>query len=687
MSSFLLDEEFLKNEDMDRDEMEELIGPNFDDFKAGLGQKTGFDSDAPSESLPKGFEMVDEDEILTGDLMEGVSQEDVESMETEINPANPNQPVDDELDTVGRYLEEKQDEYEDYLDAVRQGERMLKRFGGRMDRDTVELQRNVDRAKSKVTTYQTMMAYKKKLEKGEVEKPVGIKPSDLTESDDQMLQLQQHLEGAFNMKAVQDRVDAQLEPYGKENLEQMKFYKPEAYQELIEPVQREAQDSMKPQVKQSRLEGNYSFIRTFNSEKDITKKKNSKDGLMDAVTNSTRDYVTKMDNIKTEGGAIDEDAVTDLVNTDGNQVIKACGDYIAAKNPILPWGIGKRRKKLVVKLKEEMEKLNPTIEKNVYGYLGRDRGLDNVEQRDVQDSKKSSEDILTGLIIKDEGESLSIDEILMMISNGLGGVIDQARADAFRVKNRNHFTNQTGDQGKDADREKKQKEQRPLKDEEQADEKTKKTMESNPTSTNSSLMVSPSDKQNQNKFYTLAQRMGVSDAMPVEFDQETDEMKEKSILHMQDYDEITDGRRMDEIPMTPEAKTQLALVKTLGFIVGVPNWDNLVAPENLLYEQDDTGQGIKSIMIQQLPEMGVDIGKMTRQDAEKFVKQFDNEDAKSMSTVERMLKNPKVMKGLGDILGVSTERLVQRIKLMIMCISLYRTVGSLTPIPESMFDQ
>ena len=108
----------------------------------------------------------------------------------------------------------------------------------------------------------------------------------------------------------------------------------------------------------------------------------------------------------------------------------------------------------------------------------------------------------------------------------------------------------------------------------------------------------------QKRFVKGAEAMGAGAVMPFEITAEGDMMRADATGY-KSYTELTAERRFDQVKMSNNALMQLTMVKTIGFLFGITDWQQIVDPETLLYNEQ--GDEVKSVRINIVPGMFGDV--------------------------------------------------------------------------------
>ena len=139
----------------------------------------------------------------------------------------------------------------------------------------------------------------------------------------------------------------------------------------------------------------------------------------------------------------------------------------------------------------------------------------------------------------------------------------------------------------------------------------------------------------QQSFVKGTSAMGAYSVLPFEISESGDAVSADSTGYM-DYTELSADRRLDEVKLSDNARMQLTVVKTIGFLFGVADWQQIVDPEELLYNEDN-GE-VKNIRISIVPGMFGDVSdKINDADGKHFAESLKG-DPEGIKMLDAFLK-------------------------------------------------
>ena len=193
-----------------------------------------------------------------------------------------------------------------------------------------------------------------------------------------------------------------------------------------------------------------------------------------------------------------------------------------------------------------------------------------------------------------------------------------------------------------------------------------------------------SKRMQQKRFYQGAEQFGAAGAMPMVFDVEASELKERQRGDYVDYNELIKNQKLDGIQMSENALEQLSKIKIIGFLFGISDWQQIIDPEKLLYEEKDGV--VNSVQIAAMPGLADVPEKMTMEEAEKFASSLIGEDTNALEVLAITLSNANLMVNpLADAVGADAGVLLKRLKTLMLCVDAIKKGRKVSSLNRAFF--
>ena len=333
-----------------------------------------------------------------------------------------------------------------------------------------------------------------------------------------------------------------------------------------------------------------------------------------------------------------------------DKVISSCDAFLEDKEA----ASNRFAARQVARLKEAVVEESETLEDHIYAYLakhptaGRGEGVETDPSKALEAHARDEEAVNTGTADttkREKGaelgdgrdtESMSFADILLAVESGAAGMLVQKDADAYR------------------------------------------------RSLEMTLRIKGSKVEERKRFFEVAKSIGAGSTVPMQMDMEGGAFAERERTRFIDYRTLTEKQRFDEVDFSEDALRQLTLVKALGFLVGIADWQHIVDPEQLLYEKDQ--REVISIRIKEMQGLANVEGKISRQEAERYVKQFDKgRDANALKDLAANLGSQMMLRRLAGALGINPDALYARMETLFFCIKAFVRTGSIEMVPNKYF--
>ena len=155
---------------------------------------------------------------------------------------------------------------------------------------------------------------------------------------------------------------------------------------------------------------------------------------------------------------------------------------------------------------------------------------------------------------------------------------------------------------------------------------------------------------------------GIIDAslMPVEFSEEGD-VKQSDLSAYKDYEELTADKKADEVKLSEAARLQIYMVRAIGLIFGVSDWQQICDPEELLYREED--DSVSAVKIKLIPELMNKLSsKLSDEEGQRLADSFKG-DTHMMKVISAILAEKSVMiNELKNATGVNGKVLGSRMR-------------------------
>ncbi len=417
--------------------------------------------------------------------------------------------------------------------------------------------------------------------------------------------------------------------------------------------EREAEAKLNSDDKRTFGEGYSDYIRNFDKRLQrgsaIGEKK--VEGKLADVLEANREYVEMMERGRCPDGMPDEAILSRISSEAAEKVVKACEAYMADGS-----AQGSMREEREVRhLSEAVRAESERVRENIYAYLAkhptsaRGEGIESDPSKALEAKARDEDSVQanmanatrkrTGNEVGDgrASEEMSFAEILHAVESGEGGHLVERDARAY--------------------------------------EKSLETVNK----------IKGNKTAEQHRFFEVARSLGTGETVPLSIESEggsrNDKKERPSFIN---YRAMTEDDRSDEMDLSENAVRQVTLVKSLGYILGIADWQQIVDPEQLLYEQEE--KNVLSIQLKDIQGLVNLEGKMSRQEAERFVKQFDkSRDGDALRDLAANFGNQLLMRRLAGALGINPDSLYNRMETLFFCIKAFVRTGSINTVPEKFF--
>ena len=425
---------------------------------------------------------------------------------------------------------------------------------------------------------------------------------------------------------------------------------PESFETDEVTSDREEEAKLRSDDKSTFGEGSYEFISRFTDAVDQDAALRENEHMKD-ILEAAENYNRLMESGYCPDGFPDEMIMSELTGQATDQVIAACDELLENEELAEDSPVARQVRRLKTSVSEERD----VIEDHIYAYLAKhptekeSEGVETDPSKALEtragDETGVNTDTASGTKQKNEAhlgdgrtsETMSFKDIVLSVEGGMAGRLLQRDADAYR---------------RSVDVVKRIKGNRVLE---------------------------------QQRFFEVAKELGVGSTVPLSMNTEGSRaFAERGGNEFIDYRTLTENQRMDEIDFSEDAIRQLTLVKSLGFLLGIADWQKIVDPEELLYEHDQ--REVISIKIKEMQGAVNTEGKISRQEAERFVKQFDQRmDANALKDLAANFGNQMMLRSLAGVLGVDANILYSRMETLFFCIKAYIRTGSINTVPGRYF--
>ncbi len=189
-----------------------------------------------------------------------------------------------------------------------------------------------------------------------------------------------------------------------------------------------------------------------------------------------------------------------------------------------------------------------------------------------------------------------------------------------------------------------------------------------PNKNNGKKKAAIEERESQERFAGALASYNTADALPEEFSINMEKDAADAGVERKTFQELTKDRNYEEIGWAVHARVQLQVVKLISCLFGVSDYSNAINPENLLY--DEAEGEIKSIQLTLLPGITGVSEYVSKDEAERFLKEFAGDD---ISKMEKTIANiDRGVRGHIDMLsattGVSRHILLLRLNKFLDCL-------------------
>ncbi|MBQ7677891.1 MAG: hypothetical protein IJT32_06625 [Lachnospiraceae bacterium] len=413
---------------------------------------------------------------------------------------------------------------------------------------------------------------------------------------------------------------------------------------------REAQAVLRSDNKTPFGEGSYDYIRDF-SRIETSGAKILENAKMKNVIAVTKAFNNLMNSGFCPDGIPDQRVMEALKGNAADQVIAACDAFLQEDEAAMDRGSARK----VLRLKNAVSEEREDIEDHIFAYLAKHPSTDRGEGVETDPSKaletRARDEVgvnsgtahaskqLTGMKLGDgrDPSQMSFADIVLAVESGEGGYLVKRDADSYR------------------------------------------------RSVKVTLKIKGNKTEEQRRFFQVAKELGVGGAVPVRMNSDNGAYEESERDRFIDYRTLTERQRMDEVKFSPEVIRQLTMIKSLGFLLGIADWQHIVDPEDMLYKDDEKDRPV-DLRIKEMQGSTNVQGKISRQEAERFVKQFDkSRDANALKDLAANFGNQLMMRRLASMLRINPDRLYHRMETLFFCIKAFTRTGTIETVPNKYF--
>lgn len=413
---------------------------------------------------------------------------------------------------------------------------------------------------------------------------------------------------------------------------------------------REAQAALRSDSTVPFGEGSYGYISRFGQIEQSGAPILENARLREVIA-AVKTYNGLMENGFCPGGIPDERVMEAVTKGASEDVIAACEAFLKDDDAVLDKGTARK----VLRLKNAVSEERKYIEDHIYAYLAkhptteRDGGVETdpskaleTRARDevgVNSSTAHASKHLTGMELGDgrDPAEMSFAEMVLAVESGAAGYVVKRDADMYRL------------------------------------------------SVDVTRKIKGNKTEEQRRFFEVAKEVGIGGAVPVVMNADAGVFADQERDRFIDYRTLTEKQRMDEVAFSPDVLRQLTMVKSLGFLLGIADWQHIVDPDEMLYKENDEKRPL-DLRIKEMQGLTNVQGKISRQEAERFVKQFDkSRDANALKDLAANFGNQLMMRRLAGMLGINPDALYHRMETLFFCIKAFVRTGSIETVPNKYF--
>lgn len=397
-------------------------------------------------------------------------------------------------------------------------------------------------------------------------------------------------------------------------------------------------------------EGTYAYIHDFEKMTESLSEKIKNGERMKEILGATEEFNRLMKQGTCPDGMPDEAVLEALAGEARDKVISACDhflrDDLMSADPV--------SERMVKKLKASVIEEAETLEDFIFAYLSmhppEDKGkgvmLDPSRELETKSKDETGVNLMTnqkhralrGTEIGDGNVAgdMNFSDIILSVEKGTAGQLTKRDADEYR------------------------------------------------RSVNAVHRMKGNRYQQQRRFFRVAEELGSGQTVPLEIDGASGAMNEPKSTSYINYYGMAEFSAEEERSFGVTGKRAISLVKSLGFILGIDDWQKMVDAEQLMYEKD-TFRGLTLQLKQMQGSVNLE-GNVSRAEAELFVKRYEKgRDADALKDLAANLGNQMLFRRLAGALGVDANRLYARMETLFFCIKAYMRTGSIQTVPDKYF--